>query len=576
MVHYAHDRSPNRQSVPLWQRVWLNAYPCDVPSSIPYPNVPLSALLGNAAQRFPDRAACTLYDRALTYTQLAERARRFACSLADLGARPGRRVAMLLPNIPEYLIALQGTWLTGATVLQLSPLMVAEEVSKWVAMTDCHLLVTLDLLAPMVMGALESGPLEHMVVASLAEQMPAWRSWLYRVERLRRHGPLRLREGSQVHPFDNLVRGAPRRHPSPHIVPEEDVAVLAPTGGTTASPKAVMLTHRNLVANALQLRAWSRGEDGTEGALAVLPFFHAYGLTVGALASLASGSTIHLHPRFEPKAVLDVLERRRVEIVPAVPAMIAALNRQLQEQPRDLSFIRAVISGASAFDPAVRETFAKYGARNIIEGYGLSEASPVTHGNPLGEGNRPGTIGLPLPDTEARIMDQATGLEELPVGAVGELVIRGPQVMKGYFNNPDETTRALRGGWLYTGDLARRDRDGYFTIVDRKKDIIKTSGFLVFPAEIEEVLKGFPDVAEAAVIGVPDVERGEIIKALVVARPGKELDLAALEQHCQQHLGKQKRPKQIEVVRELPKNFLGKVQRRHLRESPASGKEHAK
>jgi long-chain acyl-CoA synthetase len=570
MVHFGHERGSGREAAPLWQRAWLNAYPSDVPSSIAYPNIPLGTLLENAAARFPGRRACTLYGRALTYAQLTERGRRFAASLADLGAKPGRRVAMLLPNIPEYLIALQATWLTGATALQLSPLMVGEELRKWIEMTDCHLLVTLDLLAPTVLDSidLERGPLEHVIVASLAERMPAWKSWLYRVERLRRHGPLRLREEGRVHPFDNLVRSAPQRQLAPNLVPEEDVAVLAPTGGTTASPKAVMLTHRNLVANALQLKAWSRGEDGVESALAVLPFFHAYGLTVGMLASLASASTIHLYPRFEAKPVLELLARERIEIVPAVPAMIAALNRELQKQPRDLSFIRAVISGASAFDPAVRAAFSKHGARNIVEGYGLSEASPVTHANPLGDGNRPGTIGLPLPDTEARIMDQAAGLEELPVGAVGELVIRGPQVMKGYYNNPEETARTLRNGWLYTGDIARCDRDGYFTIVDRKKDIIKTSGFLVFPAEVEEVLRLYPGVAEAAVIGVPDAERGEVVKALVVPSQGSKLDVTALDQHCQQHLGKQKRPKQIEIVTELPKNFLGKVQRRRLRESP--------
>ena len=571
------DGRARRWPASMWQRVWLDAYPCDVPSSLPYPNIPLSALLEMAARRFPQRTACTLYDQSLTFAQLVERASRFAGALANLGARPGRRVGMFLPNIPEYLIALQATWLTGATVLQLSPLMVAEELRKWIEMTHCHIVVTLDLLAPLLMGVLERGPLEHVVVTSLADRMAPWRGWLYRVERLRRRGPLRLRENAGIHRFDNLVRSrvggrGSGRASSPRIVPEEDVALLAPTGGTTSSPKAVMLTHRNLVANAMQIRAWGGGEDGTEGVLGVLPFFHAYGLSVTVLASFVSTSTIHLYPRFEVKPVAELIERKRIELVPAVPALIAALNRQLQERPRDLSFVRAVLSGASALDMEVRRKFESWGARNLVEGYGLSEASPVTHVNPLGEGNRPGTVGLPVPDTEARIIDQIAGVEELPTGAVGELVVRGPQVMKGYFNNPEETARALRGGWLYTGDLARRDRDGYFTIVDRKKDIIKTSGFLVFPAEVEEVLKTFPGVAEAAVIGVPDVERGETIKAIVVPSANSNLDVAALESHCQQHLGKQKRPRQIEIVRELPKNFLGKVQRRHLREKPAAGK----
>jgi long-chain acyl-CoA synthetase len=555
----------NRASVPMWQRAWLDAYPNDVPSSLPYPNIPLSGLAESAAQRFPNRAACKLFGHSLSYGQLIDQSHRLATALSSLGAGPGRRVGMLLPNIPEYLLALQATWKTGATALQLSPLMVAEELIKWIDKTACHLVITLDLLAPALSESLRKGPLEHLIVTSLAERMPSWRGWFYHLERMRRRGPVRLRDLPNVHRFENLLR-TPARHLAPALVPEEDIAVLAPTGGTTASPKAVMLTHRNLVANAMQLRAWSRGEDGAEGILGVLPFFHAYGLSVSVLTGFASGDTIHLYPRFEIKPVLELLERERVQLVPAVPAMLAAFNRELQLQPRDLSFVRAVLSGASALDKSVRAKFESFGAQHVVEGYGLSEASPVTHVNPIGEGNRPGTIGLPLPDTEARIMDPATGMEELPVGGVGELVIRGPQVMKGYFNNPEETSRTHRGGWLYTGDLARRDRDGYFTIVDRKKDIIKTSGFLVFPAEIEEVLASFPGVAEAAVIGVPDSERGEIIKALVVSRNG-DLNLSALAAHCEKHLGKHKRPKAIEVVPELPKNFLGKVQRRRLRES---------
>jgi long-chain acyl-CoA synthetase len=565
MDHRPLGNGTGDQVSPLRQRDWLAAYPADVPSSLSYPCVPVSDLLESAARRSPGRAGCTIYGKAISYARLAARSHRLAAALADLGAGPGRHVAMLLPNIPEYIVALQATWLTGATVLQLSPLMVPEELQKWLKMTDCHLAVTLDLLAPNLTGLVAQGPLEHVVVATLADRMPPWRGWLYRVERVRRRGPVRLRDGAHVHRFDHLLRTAPRQL-APHVRPEEDVALLTPTGGTTASPKAVMLTHRNLVANALQLRAWSRGEDGTEGLLAVLPFFHAYGLSVCLLTPLAMGGTVHLHPRFEVKPVLNLLERERIALMPAVPAMITALNRALRQKPRDLSFIRAVLSGASALDTATRQEFEGYGARNVVEGYGLSEASPVTHVNPLDGRGRPGSIGLPIPDTDARVVDQDTGVEEVPPGEVGELVVRGPQVMKGYFNNPAETAAVLKDGWLYTGDLARRDRDGFFTIVDRKKDIIKTSGFLVFPAEVEEVLAAFPQVAEAAVVGAPDAERGELITALVVARDGK-LDVAALEKHCAQHLARQKRPRQIEVVRELPKNFLGKVQRRKLREA---------
>jgi long-chain acyl-CoA synthetase len=519
-----------------------------------------------AARRFPDRPACTLFGKSISYKKLNDKSHRLARSLADLGARRGRRVAMLLPNIPEYLMALQATWLTGATALQLSPLMVAEEIAKWLRATDCHIIFTLDLLAPAVLASLQNGPLEHVIVASLAKRVSPWRGWLYRMERIRRNGPFALRENGRVHHYDHFIRRGAASLAS-RLAPEEDIAVMTPTGGTTSSPKIVMLTHRNLVANAFQLGAWSREEDGEGGILGVLPFFHAYGLTVGLLTGLAKAATVHLHPRFEARAVLDLLVRHKPDLVPAVPAMLMALNRELAKRPRDLSFIRAVVSGASALEGPVRAEFERYGPQYIVEGYGLSEASPVTHVNPIDERNRPGTIGLPVPDTEAKIMDQGTGLEELPIGSVGELVVRGPQVMKGYYNNAEETSRALRDGWLYTGDLARRDRDGFFTIVDRKKDIIKTSGFLVFPAEVEEVVRAFPTVAEAAVIGVPDEQRGESVKALVVAKPGSSVSLSALEAHCSQHLAKHKRPRHFEVVTELPKNFLGKVQRRRLREA---------
>ena len=472
---------------------------------------------------------------------------------------------MLLPNIPEYLVTLQAAWLTGATVLQLSPLMVAEEVGHWLEATGCHIVVTLDLLAPAVVGGLGRGPLEHVILTSLAKRMAMWRGMLYRFERLRRNGYLRMPSDARRHRYADLLRSEPLAG-GPSVVPEEDAAVLAPTGGTTASPKAVLLTHRNLVANAMQLRNWVGGEDGTESILGVLPFFHSYGLSVSVLTSWAGGSTIHLHPRFESRAVLNLILEQRPDMVPAVPAMLNALNNVMRGRAVDLSFIRFVISGASALEPAVRQEFESHGVEAVVEGYGLTEASPVTHANPPGAGNRPGTIGVPVPDTAARLVDPDTGAE-VADGAVGELVVRGPQVMKGYFNNPLATAAVLRDGWLFTGDMARRDAAGYYTLVDRKRDIIKTSGFLVFPAEVEEVLCGYPDVAEAAVVGVPDADRGELVKALVVPRAGCRVDVAALENYCKLHLGKQKRPRKFEVVGELPKNFLGKVLRRKLRES---------
>jgi long-chain acyl-CoA synthetase len=536
-----------------------------MPSVIPYPRVPLSTLLEFSARRFPDRPACTLYGKTTTYAQMQDQSRRFAQALTALGARRGRCVGLLLPNIPEYLAALQGVWLTGATALQLSPLFVAEEVEHWLKVTDCHIVVTLDLLAPVVAGAVQHGPVEHLVLASLAGRMPLWRGVLYRLARLRRNGYLRLPNNEHQHSFDKLLLSHHALEKPAEVNPEEDVAVLAPTGGTTASPKAVELTHRNLVANALQLRHYTEGPDGTEGILAVLPFFHSYGLTVSLLTAWAKGGVAHLYPKFEIRPVLNLILQQKPELVPAVPAMLHALNNAMRGKKYDLSFVRKVISGASALSPTVRAEFEAHGVGEVIEGYGLTEASPVTHVNPPGAGNRPGTIGKPLPDTEARVIDPETGLDVLN-GGIGELLVRGPQVMKGYYHNPEATEAVLHDGWLHTGDLVSRSPDGYFTIVDRKRDIIKTSGFLVYPAEVEEALRLFPGVAEAAVIGVPDEVVGETVKALVVPANGTKLDMDALEGHCRQHLGKHKRPRTIEVVNELPKNFLGKVLRRKLRE----------
>ncbi|GBD35696.1 Long-chain-fatty-acid--CoA ligase [bacterium HR36] len=558
----------------LAARPWLRFYPPGVPASLTYPSEPLTILLAQAAEQFPDHLACTLLDQRVSYRQLYEQVCRVAHGLRHAGVNPGTAVGILLPNLPEYLLALFAVWAIGGRVVQLSPLLVPHEVERLLRLTDCRHVIALDLLLPNLTSALQSQLLEHIFVVSLAERLPMLKSLLYRFERLRQQGHFHLVARGPVEPFTHLLEHAPRNAIGDQAE-LDDVAVLAPTGGTTSSPKIVMLSHRNLLCNAWQLRAWSLARDGEERILGVLPFFHAYGLTVCALAGVAMRASIHLHPRFETRATLQLIERWKPTIFPAVPAMLAALNRVLRAWPNDrprpdLSCIRTVISGASALDPAIRDEFAKYGAQGIIEGYGLTEAGPVTHANPLmPEHVRPGTIGIPLPDTEARIVDPIHGETDVPTGEVGELIVRGPQVMLGYWRNPDETALALRNGWLYTGDLARRDADGYFTIVDRKRDIIKTSGFLVYPAEVEEVLLRFPQVAEAAVVGEPDPQRGEMVVAYVVPRDGN-LDVKSLEDYCREHLAKHKRPRKFQVVSQLPKNFLGKVLRRQLRSAPAS------
>jgi long-chain acyl-CoA synthetase len=328
----------------------------------------------------------------------------------------------------------------------------------------------------------------------------------------------------------------------------------------------VTLSHGNVLANAWQIYHWCGQRTGRDTLLAVIPFFHSYGLSTCVTTGLAMGATLVMHHRFVPATVLELIEKTKPTVFPAVPAMLKALHQEWLKRPRDLKSLMWVISGGAPLDPAIAEAFANICRGKVVEGYGLSEASPVTHVGPLDGSARMGFIGLPLPDTEARIVDAETGKTEMPTGEVGELIIRGPQVMLGYWNEVEMTSRSLRDGWLFTGDLAIVDEEGYFKIVDRKKDLIITSGFNVYPSDVEEVLRKFPGVADVAVVGVPDPDKGEIVKAVIAVKDASQFRRHQLEHFITEHLAHHKRPKVIELCDgDLPRNFLGKVLRRKLR-----------
>jgi long-chain acyl-CoA synthetase len=350
----------------------------------------------------------------------------------------------------------------------------------------------------------------------------------------------------------------------------DEPAFLLATGGTTGHPKAVVLSHRNLVANASQIHAWAGTTMGHDSVLAVVPFFHSYGLSSCALAGVSMAATIIMHHRFVPKTVLGLIEQYEPTVMSAVPTMLVALNGLLRSRALKYRALRFCMSGGAPLDTRVAEEFARHTGATVVEGFGLSEAGPVTHIGPLDGSSRPGTIGLPLPDTDARIVDPVTGQFDVPRGELGELIIKGPQVMLGYWNDPEATARTVRDGWLYTGDLAVEDADGFFRIVDRKKDLIITSGFNVYPSDVEQVLRACPGVADLAVIGVPDAERGEIVKVVIVPEPGRPFCRQTLDAFCEQHLAKHKRPRVVEITSaDLPRNFLGKVFRRKLRDAHA-------
>ncbi|MGE5192846.1 MAG: AMP-binding protein [Deltaproteobacteria bacterium] len=549
---------------------WLNHYPAGVPATLEYPDQPLGWLLEHGADRFPKRVACRYYAQQLTYEELLSRARRFASVLAREGLQPGDRVGVLLPNLPDYLVALFGTWMAGGVVVALSPLMVAPEVARFVKSTDCRVVVTLDLLLPLVCGG-EHRP-NVVLVVSLSSRLSRVERLGYAWLRFRRIGFGRVAcEGTRLRDFQESIDAA-RECSGSAVVDTGGPAYILPTGGTTGAPKAVVLSHRNQMSNAWQLSHWSHGIPGGETILAVVPFFHSYGLSACVMNGVALGATLVMHHRFRTASVVRLIEQHRPTAFFAVPAMLSALNsRMLRKKNHDFSSLKVCISGGAPLPANIAEEFSGRTGCTVVEGYGLSEASPVTHAGPLDGTAVPGTIGLPLPDTVAEIVDAATGTERLPCGEVGELVVRGPQVMLGYWNNQAETDRVLREGWLYTGDLATCDERGFFRIVDRKKDLIITSGFNVYPADVEAVLRTYPGIRDVAVVGEPDEFAGEIVKAVVVLEPRKKLNRRDFDVFVRHNLSAQQRPKMVETqTGDLPRNFLGKVLRRELRDTPAS------
>ena len=548
------------------QRPWLNRYPQIVPHTLEYPELPAWGLLERTASRHPGRIACHYYRQQLTYAELAAEARRTASMLVRYGIKPGDRVGILLPNLPEYLSVLNGIWMAGGVAVAMSPLMVGEEVNAFMKLADCRCVITLDLLAPLVLSG-DYRP-EHFFFTSLSDRLPAWKRLGYAFARLQRYGFWPAPDHPSHHSLaDQVAAGDPEFQP---LVPDSlnAPAYILPTGGTTGAPKAVTLSHRNLVANAWQVFHWAGGYEAREKMLTVLPFFHSYGLTTCGMAGVAMAATLIMHHRFIPRVVLRMIEEHQPSIFPAVPAMLAALNDLLADNPIQFKAMRYVISGGAPLTSEIMDEFTRYSGAECVEGYGMSEGSPVICTGPLDGTNRPGTIGLPLPDTEVRVVDSETGERELPAGEVGELVVRGPQVMLGYWQNPEATSQVIRNGWLFTGDMGVQDEDGFFRIVDRKKDLIITSGFNVYPADVEPVLRAYPDenLRDVVVIGEPDEHAGELVKAVVSVKSESEFNVSKFRAYFSVHLAKHKRPKLIEVIEgDLPRNFLGKVLRRKLR-----------
>lgn len=545
------------------EKPWLKHYEEGVPHTLEYPQKILSVLLQEVAEKHGEKPAFFFFGRILTFAQLNCLIDRFAAILHHLGIGKGDRVAIVLPNLPQYPIVHYAIMRLGAVIVPVNPLYVERELRYQLNDSGAKAAIVLNLVYPRLKAIRAETSLENIIVTSVKDYLPPLLKLLYRFKERKKGTVARVKKEPGVHFFMELMK---QKLPSaPEVkVSVNDVAMFLYTGGTTGVSKGTVLTHENLVANAFQTRSWvSDIRDGEEVILSVLPFFHSYGMTTCMHLSLVCHSKALLVPRFDTRQVLKLVQKHRVTIFPGVPTMYIAINNYPDVNKYDLSSIRACISGGAALPVEVQRQFERLTGGRLVEGYGLSEASPVTHANPLYGLRKEGSIGVPFPSTEAKIVDLET-CEDLPVGEIGELAVRGPQVMQKYWNRPEETQQTLRDGWLLTGDVARMDEDGYFYIVDRKKELIITSGFNVYPREIEEVLFQHPKVAEAAVIGVPDAHRGEVIKAYVVVKEGKTATTEEIISFCQGKLARFKIPKIVEFRPELPKSMIGKVLRRVL------------
>ncbi|KUO72224.1 MAG: long-chain fatty acid--CoA ligase [Desulfosporosinus sp. BRH_c37] len=529
------------------EKLWMKSYPANVRYHLDYPYKTLGQMLDEAVDKMPDRLAMIFGGQTVTYRQFGDQVKRFAGALADIGVVRGDRVGLMGPNCPQWEIAFYALLKLGAIVVQTNPMYIEREIAHQMNDSGATTIIVLEMMYPRVKNILEQTSLQRVVVFNfMAPVQPA--QGLYSYDELIKHEPV---------------------YPEVAINPVEDLAVLQYTGGTTGVSKGVMLTHYNLIANTLQVLEWSINmEYGKERILTVLPVFHVYGMTDCLNNAVSIAATQIILPRFDVDQVLETIRVHKPTLFPGAPTMFMALNNhpRIAEYRESLAAIRVCTSGSAPLPLEVAQKFAEVtqGQGNLVEGYGLSEASPITHCNPLDRPTLAGSIGLPLPDTDYVIMDLETGEREVPVGEIGELCVRGPQVMKGYWEKHQETAKTLRNGWLYTGDIARMDQDGFCFIIDRKKDLIIAGGFNIYPRDIEEVLYEHPKVKEVVVAGVPDLYRGETVKAYIVLKPNTEASEQEFIVFCKTRMAAYKVPRYVEFRDELPRTIVGKVLRRQL------------
>lgn len=555
-------------------KLWQQNYDKGVPNTIEYPKAPLFHFLEEAARKYPDRA-CTIFKGAvITYKEMNAITDRVAAALVDMGVKKGDRVGIFMPNTPQFVMVYYGILKAGGAVVATNPLYTPPEIEHQASDAGIEYMFVMTNFYETIKKAQPKTKIKKLIVTNLKETLPPILRILFTLAKEKKGG-FRIEGGlrdGDIWLQDLLAKYTSASKPDVGVGPD-DTALFQYSGGTTGISKGAVAMHRNVVANTLQIRSFMpKLDEGNEVVLMAIPLFHVYGMVAGMNFAMATGSTMVMVPNpRDLKDVLDNLQKYKATIFPGVPALYNGINNYpaVKEGKYDLSSIKACISGSAPLMRETKEQFEKLTGGKLVEGYGLSEAPTATHCNPLEGVNKTGSIGMPLPDVEVKIISLDDGETELPQGEIGEIVLHGPQVMKGYHNMPTETANTLRQmadgkTWLFTGDIARVDEDGYFYIVDRKKELIKPGGYQVWPREVEEAVAAHPKVLEVGVAGIPDPYRGETVKAWVVVKPGETLTEDELKAFCKERLAAYKVPTHYEFRGELPKTTVGKILRREL------------
>ena len=555
---------------------WLDLYPPEIPKTLDYEKIPLQEFLTRAGTKYPEKTAIHFLGKDVSYKEFYDSSLKFANYLRSIGIEKGDRVAIMLPNCPQNAIAYFGILYCGAVIVQTNPLYTERELKYQMIDSGAKVIITLDILFPRVSSVVKETSLEHVIVTGIKDYLPFPKNLIYPFIQKREYGlSVKVEHRGINHLYTEIMKIAKADPIRTSFNFNEDVALLQYTGGTTGPPKGVMLTHKNLISNTTMCKAWLyKSEEGEETVLGILPFFHVYGMTTVLILTVMLSNKMVLLPKFDIDSALKTIDKQKPTIFPGAPTIYIGLLNHPDIAKYDLSSIKACLSGSAALPVDVQAKFEKVTGGKLVEGYGLTETSPVTHANFLWarqDDRVKGSVGVPWPDTDSCILGSESN-EPLAVGEIGEIVVKGPQVMRGYWNKPEDTEKTFRDGWFLTGDLGYMDKEGYFYIVDRKKDMIIAGGFNIYPREIEEVLYEHEAILECIVAGIPDPYRGETVKAYIVLKEGASITEEELDKFCRVELAAFKVPRAYEFRKELPKTAVGKILRRTLIEEEKNKK----